>query len=81
MGPISPLALMESNGDGGDALRFRRAVTVTVERERKKENLFHYPIGISYDSASQYLPDGSVCWMLLGGLKRREFYRMGTFPS
>ena len=33
-----------------------------------------HPIGISYADASQYLPDVSVCWMLLG-----NSYRMGSF--
>ena len=31
-----------------------------------------HPIGISYANRFRYLPDGSVCWMLLWG-KRRKF--------
>ena len=31
-----------------------------------------HPIGISYASGFRYLPDGSVCWMLLGGVEAWE---------
>ena len=39
-----------------------------------------HPIGISYADVFRYLPDGSVCWMLLGGSVGNS-YRMGSFLS
>ena len=33
-----------------------------------------HPNGISYADGFRYYVDGFLCWMLLGGLKRRKFH-------
>ena len=41
-----------------------------------------HPIGSYYDNLSQYLPGGSVCWILLGvGGDVGNSYRMVEFGS
>ena len=40
-----------------------------------------HPNGIVYANFPRYSADGSLCWMFLGGLKRRQFLYDGHFAS
>ena len=40
-----------------------------------------HPIGIHFPNASPYLPDGFVCWMLLGGAIVVVNLGLSPFPT
>ena len=70
-----PPDLFDNDGSGFVKCSILRGEEEKYIRIKKINWKTAHPIGILLAQGFRYLPDGSVCWMLLGALKRRKNFR------